>query len=275
MKRFLRSKIKEVCHRFGYTLAKIPDGVHDKPYPFIRRYQIGSHAFDFWITNECGGFWYHREGFSGGGEGKALINLIESGDRVLEVGSHHGFYTMLLNQCVGPEGFVLGLEADAQNAQIAQSQIVLNQLGNRCEVHYAAGSDQPGVIRVSTTDGSNAFVTKESVAHTTRVKAVTGDQLQEKQGPFNVLKIDVEGFEGSVLKGCKDILATRPKLALELHFGFMKKYGTRIEEIFEIIDVDQYEGCMVTLPDIDHLVPFNPNNLSHKQNVNIFLRPKK
>ena len=273
MKFFLKSKLKQLSHRLGYNIVKISKDEMAIHYPYLKQYQIGPHSFDFWIANERGRYWYDRNGFTNSTEALTLIDMTQKGDRILEIGCHHGFHSMLLSQCVGPDGFVLALEAEPQNALIAQSQIALNKLTGQCLVCHAAGADQPGTLNIATADGSNGYIQYQKEAQTTSVKAVTGDQLQEEYGPFDLIKIDVEGFEENVLKGCENILATRPKLALECHPLRMQNYGSKVKDLFDLITVHEYHGTMITHPNFDELVPFHPDKLTGPQNVNIFLQP--
>jgi hypothetical protein len=55
-----------------------------------------------------------------------------------------------------------------------------------------------------------------------------------------VLKIDVEGFEKQVLQGARKILSTYPKLAMEIHTEQLSQYGATVQDIFGLIDVENY-----------------------------------
>jgi FkbM family methyltransferase len=132
-------------------------------------------------------------------------------------------------QVVGRDGFILGIEATPHNTVIAQSQVTLNNLGRTCMVLNRACSDTKRTLMLS--NDSNASVITEGNSRVINVEAVTGEYLFENYGPFDVLKIDVEGFEGRVLAGCQTILASRPKLALELHLPSLAKYGSSVETV--------------------------------------------
>jgi hypothetical protein len=55
------------------------------------------------------------------------------------------------------------------------------------------------------------------------------------------LKIDVEGFEVQVLQGAKQVLSTRPKLAIEIHTDILSKYGTNVQDLLRLIDLENYK----------------------------------
>jgi len=272
--RKLRKTVQNTLRKYGYKLVKIPQTDSLKPYPYIRTFHIDSQTFDFWIANETGILWYDRDSLeTRNKENDALLHLIQPGDRVLEIGCHHGFFTTQIAKKLLPGGFILALEADAANAMIAQAQMNLNNLGSVCRVLHRAGADQPGTISMSAADGSNVHACHPREAKTMDVQAVTGDQMAAEFGPFTVLKLDVEGFEEKVLAGCRTILKNKPRLALELHLDLMKTYGSSLQNIFEIIGIGNYTGKMLIWPDSDHLHPFDPSQIPPTEIINVFLHP--
>ncbi len=273
LSRKLRKSVQSTLRKFGYKLVKIPKIDSTRPYPYIRTFRINNQTFDFWIANETGILWYDHDSIeSQNRENEVLLNLIEPGDRVLEIGCHHGFFTTQIAKKLLSGGFILALEADATNAMIAQAQMNLNGLGNTCRVLHRAGADKPGTISMSTTDGTNVHACNRSEAKTMEVQAVTGDQMAAEFGPFNVLKLDVEGFEEKVLVGCETILKSRPKLAIELHLELMKSYHSKVQDIFDIIGIQNYEGKMMIWPDSENLLPFDPSHIPETEIINVFLK---
>jgi len=270
----LKKVAKTLMHRCGYGVIKLPGADSQQSYPYVRRYKIDGIRFDFWIANECGAAWYDHGNMACASENFQLRRLVQPGERVLEIGSHHGFFTMLLARSAGPQGFVVAVEAEAQNAMIAQAQLGLNEMGGYGVVLHRAGSDRSGELKMSTTDGSNAYAVARDEQGYMSVPACTGDELASKYGPFDLLKIDVEGYEEKVLAGCREILKSRPKLAIELHLSLMSRYDTSVEEILQMIHVEDYEGTMFLLPDSETVLPFDAGRLGNQGSANVFLRPK-
>jgi len=67
--------------------------------------------------------------------------MVNSGDVVLECGSHHGYTTLLLASWVGEEGKVFAFEASRYNFKILTKNIEINQLNNLTQknlVYYLA-----------------------------------------------------------------------------------------------------------------------------------------
>jgi FkbM family methyltransferase len=264
-----RQVLKRVIASMGYDLRRAPR----EPFPYVKRFQTRSFAFDFWIADQIGKLWYTQEILDSNPEFPALLGLLQRGDRVLEIGSHHGFFAMLMACAVGPSGYVLGLEAVPFNAMVAQSQISLNGLGPVCSIRNLAGSDVPGTVPIH--NSAYGHVTLAKSWDTVSVRAETGDQMDLELGPFNVLKIDVEGFEGKVLAGCTRLLSRRPKLAIEVHTPFLGVYGTSVGEIFSAIDAPSYEGVLIGRRNREYSepIPFNPSGVP-KSHFNIILSPR-
>jgi FkbM family methyltransferase len=241
--------------------------------PLVRRFQRGGVTFDFWIADKMANGWYTQDKLESSSEFPELLRLLEPGDRVLEVGSHHGFYAMLMACAVGPEGYVLGLEAVPFNAMVAQSQVSLNGLGDVCSIRNLAGSDVSGTVLVN--KDSNAHVNMAESWETIAVRAETGDRMDLELGPFTVLKIDVEGYEGKVLAGCKRLLARKPKLVIEVHPPFMAPYGASVEDILRMIDASSYEGVLIGRRNGEYSepIPFNPSAIP-ESHFNIILSPR-
>jgi FkbM family methyltransferase len=232
-----------------------------------------------WITNAEANEWYSFEHQDPHVEKDALRTLIKPGDRVLEIGSHHGFTALLIANYVGKDGFVLGVEANPMNALIDQAQLALNGVKNLKFIH-AAGADRAGRLRITSDHNAHVRLNGDEDAGS-EVAAVTGDMLDSEYGPFNVLKIDVEGYEVEVLRGCKNILARAPKLEIELHIETLQERGYSVKTVLDLIDANRYEGQMRICPDAaNDLVAFDPANIPPPYHsrpytaANIFLTPK-
>ena len=239
-------------------------------YPYVRSYRVHGLSFDFWVPDNTAETWYSPETRELIAEPRELLRLVSADDTVLEVGSHYGFYSMLLTQAV-TQGRFHGIEALPSNAMIAQSQVELNRVGHRCCIQNRAAADRPGTIAVH--DRTNASISTTEDSSTLRVNSATCDQLDESHGPFTMLKIDVEGFEGFVLGGCANVLKRKPKLAIELHPG-MAHYGTALNMIWDLIDAEAYEGTVVFRSNKEAVQRFEMAKIRLDEIANIFLRPR-
>jgi hypothetical protein len=65
-----------------------------------------------------------------------------------------------------------------------------------------------------------------------------------------LVKIDVEGAEGIVLKGMPSLLAQskRPSVILEISEFSLKQFGSSKEEVFAIMEKNGYRAKLLTTP---------------------------
>ncbi|MEJ0000329.1 MAG: FkbM family methyltransferase [Verrucomicrobiota bacterium] len=227
----------------------------------------GRGDFDFWINSaECGS-WYEPKAWLNKPEYHELSRLIKPGDRVLEVGCNIGFTTMLLSRLVGESGFVLGLDIVPENVILAQATVFLNRASNVRLLCMGVGEAQ-GEIGFS-----NQLNGQVDSASTSRAPLTSCDDLDRQFGPFNVLKIDVEGYEGFVLKGAQGLLSRFPKLAIEIHGQRIAHYGTTVGELLHLFHAERYEGATFSQPEY-RVEDFRPERLRSDRIRNLFLSPK-
>ena len=282
----LKEAIRGAFDRIGLEVTR--KRVPPRPFiPYIESYDLKYRGavdpcrFRFWLASTAGEQWY-KEWFHAASnptwELDEYAQMVKSGDRVLEIGCHHGFLTMMLAHLTGPSGFILALDANPENVVIAQAQMSLNGIGDHCKVLFAAGAERAGEIEFAWRTNSHAITDKKGASGETATyiaPTVTGDDLAKQYGPFDVLKVDVEGFEASVLRGCREILSRRPKLILELHPHFMESFGyrTSLADVFELIAASEYEGTLVVRPDFHKPIPFDPERVPANEVSNVHLRP--
>jgi FkbM family methyltransferase len=146
---------------------------------------------------------------------------VAPGDTVYDIGANIGYVSLSLAKSVGPTGKVVAFEPLTRNAEYLRETIRLNRLSN-VQLLEVAASDQAGeaVIRVAENPSTASLVwhRKDSSAAAFTIKTVPIDQLVEsgELGYPKFVKIDVEGAEGSVVKGMQRTLAAAiPVLFIE------------------------------------------------------------
>jgi FkbM family methyltransferase len=258
--------------KWGYHLVKFNPAL-GQAFPHSKKFDVAGREFDFWIADPLASQWYEKSDLEHCSEARLLIDLVDPGDKVLEIGSHHGFYTTLLAKIVGERGKVVGIEADAKNTMIAQAQLALNRLASHARVFNYAASDSPGRLAMNSRDGTNFYVVEKNLDAEKNVEAVTGDWLDSRFGPFNVLKLDVEGFEQCVLNGCRNLMRRTPKIALELHLDVLADYGAAVDGVLGLLNIDRYQGRML-LPDGQNIAPLDIQAVAgFEKRVTLFLKP--
>src|SRR5271154_7457581 len=72
-----------------------------------------------------------------------IQRFVRPGMTILDIGAHHGFYTLLLSKCVGPTGRVLAFEPSPRERHALRLNLRLNRAHNVL-VHSAALGEAPG-----------------------------------------------------------------------------------------------------------------------------------
>ena len=198
--------------------------------PYVKHKTVEGETFDFWIGDPDGQKWYDLHTSDPLWLEMRFVrdHIVSPGDVVLECGAHHGCTAILLSRWVGSSGKVVCFEPMPANVEIIRKNIALNQLQNVTLVPAAVGESEGTV----TIDASSNAAVKNS-RHGIHVPQTVVDAYASWNP--TVLKIDVEGFEHHVLRGATKVLATRPKIALELHPEHLSQYGSSMDEIMAML----------------------------------------
>lgn len=147
---------------------------------------------------------------------RAMCASVTADGVVYDVGAHAGFFTLLASKLVGPDGRVVAFEPLPANAARLRVNLAANGRMN-VDVMEAAASDARGEawfnIRESSLEGAL------SGSGDARVRTVTIDDVVRAGARVpELIKIDVEGAEGAVLRGTADTIRNfRPRLLVEVH----------------------------------------------------------
>lgn len=150
----------------------------------------------------------------------AIEETLEPGGVFVDVGASLGYFTVVAGRAVGPEGKVHAFEPGSQNHSLLVLNAVANDLGN-VELHRVAVSDEPGAVLYAG-HGANGFIRPfdgdpTAVATHELIEATTLDTALEGEPTIDLIKIDVEGAEGRVLRGAERVLRRhRPTIIFEL-----------------------------------------------------------
>jgi FkbM family methyltransferase len=164
----------------------------------------------------------------------ALVRrVVRAGSVVVDVGANVGYFTVLAAGLVGPAGRVVAFEPSPANVQLLLGSVVANGFTN-VDVWPLALSDRHVVLPLHTDDVStNATLVTAGDASSTWVVGARGDDLLTRVEPTGscLVKIDVEGFEHSVLLGMTNFLRRhRPTVVLEFNPRFIQDGGADADE---------------------------------------------
>jgi FkbM family methyltransferase len=173
-----------------------------------------------------------------------VLRLLQPGMTVLDIGAHHGYYTLLASYRVGQSGRVLAFEPSPRERRKLRWHLRWNHCSNVEVVEMALGA-QAGEAELFLVAG------RETGCNSLRPPAVRGtpkklgvpigtlDGFVSRRGIERVdfLKLDVEGAELSVLEGGQQLLSRRPRLIalVEVSGQRTAAWGYAPEEILKLL----------------------------------------
>ena len=154
-------------------------------------------------------------------ETKFFTAVCKTGMTFLDVGANIGYYSALAIARVGG-GKVIALEPDPENFGYLQQTVAANHPTNAVCVQKAAGSAKGvATLYASTSNrGDNRMYANELADRAVEVEVDTVDSILDELGvgPVDLIKIDVQGFEGQVVNGMRQAVLRSPRLTLLLEF---------------------------------------------------------
>ena len=153
----------------------------------------------------------------------ALVQkVLKKGMTVLDIGANIGFYTAQFAHSITPSGTVYAFEPDPECHSFLLQTIAANSFTN---VHpiQAAASSKDGSMELYTSSqnrGDNRLYGNEMADGSTTVKVLCLDNFlaERKVRQIDFIKIDVQGFEGSVLAGLEQTIRQSKPLTILMEF---------------------------------------------------------
>ena len=153
-------------------------------------------------------------------ERRLFTGLLRPGMSVVDVGANIGYYALMARQSVGPEGRVVCFEPEPTNAAELRRNIAESGFTNVTVVEAAVGGERGSAKLLLGLNGTLATGEGEI-----EVPVVTVDAAMTSR--VDLIKVDVEGFEGHVLRGAEGVIrADRPILFVEMHPGLVPDPST-------------------------------------------------
>ncbi|MEU1804904.1 FkbM family methyltransferase [Streptomyces sp. NPDC019937] len=173
-----------------------------------------------------------------------LQRRLRPGDGFVDVGANIGYYSALASRLVGPGGTVVAVEASPTFHQLLLRHARRNGSTNIRALN-AAVSDREElltfVLASSRNMGANSIVPYDGPAESTfdiAARPLPDLLTEEEIARARVIKIDVEGAEGGVVRGLVPMLGRlRPdaELTIEVTPERMADLGESVEELLEAL----------------------------------------
>jgi FkbM family methyltransferase len=147
-----------------------------------------------------------------------MSRFLRPGMRVADIGAHIGYYTSIMADLVGSQGYVHAVEANPRLAGLLRRTIAANGWYDRARCHEIIVAAEAGEIDFSIFDGlmgsSSILPMQNSAASygdTVQVRRLPADSLDHiiPDGRLDAMKIDCEGSEPAIMAGAKRLLENR------------------------------------------------------------------
>ena len=186
-------------------------------------------------------------------ETQFVQRFLRPGMTVLDLGAHHGLYTLLASKLVGRKGRVIAFEPSPKERKRLAKHIWLNGADNVRVEAQALGAES-GEADLFLADGANDWCNSlrrpaESAGQTVRVQVRRLDDVVSQLGlsRLDFIKMDVEGAELDALRGATRILsgAARPVVLAEVYDIRTGPWGYAAREIVRFLAALNYRWFAV------------------------------
>ena len=171
---------------------------------------------------------------------KFMLDKLSGCRVVLDVGANVGYYAVQMGRILKGTGHVYAFEPLSYQCNLLAKNIALNALDNVTIVKSIV-SDSSGSRRIyfsgTESTGTSSLIIKSDQYED--VESITLDQFCKEKGisEVDLIKIDVEGYELTVLKGMRELLKSGKikMLFLEIESELLLEAGTSAEEIVKFL----------------------------------------
>ncbi len=153
-----------------------------------------------------------------------FVQLSKGKECFLDVGSLFGIFSLTFTSN-NQESTAFAIEPSAKCFKVLEHNLALNKSKLIKATQLAFGQEQ-GVLDMHY-EWVHLIANHNMDAHGVQAKMTTIDQFVASQGiKPDIIKIDVDGYEGPVISGAKEFLSNYdPIIFLELHGEWIERYG--------------------------------------------------
>jgi FkbM family methyltransferase len=219
--------------------------------PIVLRLQFGA----WWLAEQSALDHELMHGSFEDAEARFVRRLLRPGMTVVDVGAHHGFYTLLASKGVGGRGRVIAVEPSIRERRRLLRHIRVNTCWNVTVEGCALGNhvgEADLFVAGEWQDWCNSLRPPAMMEQTETIRVGVERlddllwRLQVKGVDF--IKLDAEGAELSVLEGARELLrgASRPVILAEVQDVRTQPWGYRAREIVEFLCEERYAWFGIT-----------------------------
>ena len=171
---------------------------------------------------------------------KFLEQVLKPGGLIVDVGANIGMISIRSAKLAGPSGRVIAIEPNPNIAPFCKENIRLNGLENVTVFQTALGA-QEGFISFHCDRSDDCSHVVESGGVTVPITTLDKIMEVEPTREIDLLKIDVEGFEMTVLESAPKSLKRTQMIYVEVDAENYAQYGRRTTEVTELLNASGFD----------------------------------
>lgn len=172
-----------------------------------------------------------------------VINLIDEGSTIIDIGANFGYNTVLMAKKTGPTGKVLAYEPQRLMFQQLNANCVINDILNCHCYNLAVSNESNQELEMETINYADDCVNIGGLSIGTggeKVKTLAIDDLNLDKLDF--VKIDAQGYEPFILEGArKTLLNFLPDIFIEIEDEYLEKFNKNTSDVYEFLDSCGYK----------------------------------
>lgn len=162
-----------------------------------------------------------------------FLSLVDEGSVVWDIGANVGMFSVFSSRAGGD---VTAFEPDPSFCGRLRQNVALN--GQEVRVREVALSDENGEAALYSdgVSGISPGITIEEGEERgeVTVETIRADDVEVE--PPDVVKLDVEGAEASVLRGMTETLRSASTVFVEVHPALLPRFGDDVEDVMESLE---------------------------------------
>lgn len=158
-----------------------------------------------------------------------LAKKIKAGYNVFDIGANVGHYSNIFANIVGNSGLVFAFEPSVLNFEKLEVNTNWNEKIICKNIALGASVSRVFIKQGIDDIGATSQVAFSESSAGNWIDVTTVDTLAQEFGCPNAIKIDVEGFEIEILKGCTKTIRNRnlKLIGIEIHSHILAKSGCK------------------------------------------------
>jgi len=151
-----------------------------------------------------------------------MRRFIQPDDIILELGANIGYYVLLEATVLSDKGYIYAVEPYPENVELLSENVALNNVKN-VEIYNMAVSNTKGTAKLYVGKACNLHSLINSSgdpsAEYIEVETDTIDHFLKGKKPVSFLRMDIEGYEATVIDGMQETLKSPglKRMFIEIH----------------------------------------------------------